>query len=75
MTKAFNWQQVIKILGVLLMIEALFMAIAAIVAYIYGGDDFTAIAIKRASVIKSTPNILITCCQLNVLVIVKSRKS
>lgn len=43
MTKTFNWQQVIRILGVLLMTEALFMVIAAIVAYIYGGDDFTAI--------------------------------
>ena len=43
MTKAFNWQQVIKILGVLLMIEALFMAIAAIVAYIYEENDFVAI--------------------------------
>ena len=43
MTKTFNWQQVIRILGVLLMTEALFMIIAAIVAYIYGGDDFTAI--------------------------------
>lgn len=43
MTKAFNWQQVIRILGVLLMIEALFMAIAAIVAYIYEENDFVAI--------------------------------
>ena len=43
MTKTFNWQQVIRILGVLLMTEALFMVIAAIVAYIYNGDDFTAI--------------------------------
>ena len=43
MTKAFNWQQVIKILGVLLMVEALFMAIAAIVAYIYEENDFIAI--------------------------------
>ena len=43
MTKAFNWQQVIRILGVLLMIEALFMAIAAIVAYIYEENDFIAI--------------------------------
>ena len=43
MTKAFNWQQVIRILGVLLMVEALFMAIAAIVAYIYEENDFVAI--------------------------------
>ena len=43
MTKAFNWQQVIRILGVLLMVEALFMAIAAIVAYIYEENDFIAI--------------------------------
>ena len=43
MTKTFNWQQVIRILGVLLMTEALFMVIAAIVAYIYEGDDLTAI--------------------------------
>jgi trk system potassium uptake protein TrkH len=43
MTKTFNWQQVIKILGVLLMTEALFMLIAAFVAYIYKGDDFVAI--------------------------------
>lgn len=44
MTKAFNWQQVTKILGVLLLTEALFMSLAAIVAYIYGGDDLIAIA-------------------------------
>ena len=43
MTKAFNWLQVIRILGVLLMVEALFMAIAAIVAYIYEENDFVAI--------------------------------
>ena len=43
MTKAFNWQQVFKILGVLLMTEALFMLIAALVSYIYGGDDLSAI--------------------------------
>ena len=43
MTKTFNWQQVIRILGVLLMTEALFMVIAAIVAYIYEGDDLIAI--------------------------------
>ena len=43
MTKAFNWQLVIRILGVLLMVEALFMAIAAIVAYIYEENDFIAI--------------------------------
>ena len=43
MTKTFNWQQVIRILGVLLMTEALFMVIATIVAYIYKGDDLIAI--------------------------------
>ena len=43
MTKAFNWQQVIRILGVLLITEALFMMLAACVSYIYNGNDFEAI--------------------------------
>ena len=43
MTKAFNWQQVIRILGVLLIIEALFMSFTAIVSYIYKGSDLMAI--------------------------------
>ncbi len=43
MTKAFNWQQVLRILGVLLLTEALFMSLSAIVAYIYNGDDLMAI--------------------------------
>ena len=40
MTKAFNWQQVFKVLGVLLITEALFMTLAAFVSYIYDGNDF-----------------------------------
>ena len=43
MTKTFNWQQVIRILGVLLITEAFFMVITAVVSYIYRGDDFIAI--------------------------------
>lgn len=43
MTKAFNWQQVFKVLGVLLITEALFMMLAAFVSYIYDGNDFEAI--------------------------------
>ncbi len=43
MTKAFNWQQVFKVLGVLLITEALFMMLAAWVSYIYDGNDFEAI--------------------------------
>lgn len=43
MTKAFNWGQVFRILGVLLLTEALFMSLSAIVAYIYEGNDFKAI--------------------------------
>ena len=43
MTKAFNWQQVTRILGVLLLTEALFMSLSAIVAYIYGENDLKAI--------------------------------
>ena len=43
MTKTFNWQQVIRILGVLLITEALFMMLAACVSYIYKGNDFEAI--------------------------------
>ena len=39
MTKAFNWQQVFKVLGVLLITEALFMMLAAWVSYIYDGND------------------------------------
>ena len=43
MTKTFNWQQVIRILGVLLITETFFMVITAVVSYIYRGDDFIAI--------------------------------
>lgn len=39
MTKAFNWRQVITVLGVLLIIEALFMLIPLIASAIYGDDD------------------------------------
>ena len=43
MTKAFNWGQVFRILGVLLLTEALLMSLSAIVAYIYGENDLRAI--------------------------------
>ena len=43
MTKAFNWGQVFRILGVLLLTEALLMSLSAIVAYIYSENDLKAI--------------------------------
>ena len=55
MTKAFNWQQVFRILGVLLITEALFMMIAAFVSYIYEGDDFRAIV--ESAIITTTTGI------------------
>jgi len=42
MTRAFNWQQVIKILGSLLEIEAVFMALSSFVALGYGEDSMWA---------------------------------
>lgn len=55
MTKAFNWEQVFKVLGVLLLIEALFMMIAAFVSYIYDGDDL--VAIVESAIITTTAGI------------------
>lgn len=55
MTKAFNWEQVFKVLGVLLLIEALFMMIAAFVSYIYEGDDL--VAIVESAIITTTAGI------------------
>ena len=48
MTKAFNWGQVFRILGVLLLTEALLMSLSAIVAYIYGENDLKAIVESSA---------------------------
>ncbi len=39
MTKVFNWRQVFKVMGLLIMIECLFMIISMVVAYCYGGSD------------------------------------
>ena len=55
MTKAFNWGQVFRILGVLLLTEALLMSLSAIVAYIYGENDL--IAIIESSVITALAGI------------------
>lgn len=43
MTKAFNWQQVIRILGLLLLTEATFLLLAAGVSFIYQENDFGSI--------------------------------
>ncbi len=39
MTKAFNWRQVVKIFGFLLLLESFCMFIATLVALLYGGYD------------------------------------
>jgi trk system potassium uptake protein TrkH len=55
MTKAFNWGQVFRILGVLLLTEAFLMSLSAIVAYIYGENDLKAIV--ESSVITAVSGI------------------
>jgi len=49
MSKAFNWQQVLKILGSLLEIEAAFMGLSSIVAFAYG--EFSQWAMLGSAVI------------------------
>lgn len=46
MTKTFNWKIVIRTYGALLLIEALFMAVPTIVAYLYGDADGGAFAVS-----------------------------
>lgn len=43
MTKTFNWHQVSRILGHLVMTQSAFLLIAALVSFIYGEDDLTAL--------------------------------
>ena len=46
MTKTFNWKIVTRTYGALLSIEALFMAVPTVVAYIYGDPDGGAFAVS-----------------------------
>jgi Trk-type K+ transport systems, membrane components len=46
MTKTFNWKIVIRTYGALLLIEALFMAIPTVAAYLYGDHDGAAFAVS-----------------------------
>ena len=43
MIKNFNWRMVLRMLGILLLVEAFFMLTATIVSYIYKEDDFRAL--------------------------------
>lgn len=46
MTKTFNWKIVARTYGALLLIEALFMAVPTVVAYLYGDSDGGAFAVS-----------------------------
>ena len=46
MTKTFNWKIVARTYGALLLIEALFMAVPTVAAYLYGDSDGGAFAVS-----------------------------
>ncbi len=46
MTKTFNWKIVARTYGALLLIEALFMAVPTVAAYLYGDADGGAFAVS-----------------------------
>lgn len=48
MTKSFNWRQVVKIMGTLLLIEAAFMLLASIVGLVFRGHDVIPLFISTA---------------------------
>ena len=48
MTKSFNWRQVIKIMGTLLLIEAAFMLLASFVGLLFHGHDVIPLFVSTA---------------------------
>lgn len=48
MNRSFNWRQVITVLGVLLVIEALFMLLPTVASAVYGDHDLPAFLVSAA---------------------------
>ncbi|MCQ2343374.1 MAG: TrkH family potassium uptake protein [Paludibacteraceae bacterium] len=48
MTKSFNWRQVVKIMGALLLIEAAFMLVASLVGLVFSGHDVIPLLVSTA---------------------------